>query len=667
MFGQSAYTANLSQSNALITIIFSGSTDATASVLFSTSDGTATATVDYVAVSTTENFPAQVTTNPVAIVTNTVPITLLNNGVPGSSRTVNLALSSPTGPATLGSPSSAVLTIINNAMQQLQFAGGTFSVDDTNDVAVITVVRTNGTNGTVAVDFSTSDGSAKAGVDYTATNGTVAFADGVLTNTFEIPIISPPLGALETNRTVNLTLSNPTGGAALGSPIHAQLTIIATGPQVIELSAATYNVREHVGHAIITAIRFGDSSDQNSVDYATSDGTAINGVDYFSTSGTLIFSPGASQSSFSFSILEFKTFQSNKTVNVTLSNPAEGSLTQDTAVVTIVNDNPQSITFTNSDGDVVTLLLKFAGTMSASQFEPLALDLSATDSGSVLTIKVKKNKAGTGLLEIDHITGDGGCRLIDARDFDVVGVDGIQLGDYLGELKIHDLLNGAVIIANGSVNQNTSITAHNIDDGSAIALGSRLKRLSAARFGEDTTIDAPRIGSISIKGDKRNAIPGDFGGTITLSGDGIETNQFALENLAVSGMISGANITVANGSIGSISAFQMIDSTVFVGYTPDDPDSPLTSGEFVADLRLASVTIRSTTNGFENSDLAASLVGSVKLSSVVIDNGGIEFGVAASQHIGEVTVRTPIFHWRAPSANNGTNNDQTLGDFHVLQ
>jgi len=228
VFGQSAYTNSVSQGSAPITIIFSGSTDATASVTFSTSDGSAKAGTDYVAVSTSVNFPVQVTTNAAGSVTNTVPITLLNNGVPGSTQTVNLALSNPLGPAVLGSPSTAVLTIINNESQQLQFEFATYSVDDSNDVAVITVIRTNGTNGTVAVDFATSDGSAKAGVDYTATNGTVAFADGVLTKTFEIPIISPPFGALETNRTVTLTLSNPSGGAVLGTNVHAQLTIVAT-------------------------------------------------------------------------------------------------------------------------------------------------------------------------------------------------------------------------------------------------------------------------------------------------------------------------------------------------------------------------------------------------------------------------------------------------------
>src|ERR1035437_4809873 len=173
VFSQSTYTVDASQSNALIKVIFSGSTDATASVDFSTSNLTAVAGVDYVAVFTNLNFPAEVLTN--AVLTNVVNIALLNNGVAGSTQTVNLALSNPLGPVVLGSPSTAVLTIINNELEALQFALASYSVDDadTDTVAIITLVRVGATNGTVAVDFSTSDGSAKAGIDYTATTGTV--------------------------------------------------------------------------------------------------------------------------------------------------------------------------------------------------------------------------------------------------------------------------------------------------------------------------------------------------------------------------------------------------------------------------------------------------------------------------------------------------------------
>jgi hypothetical protein len=653
-FSQSAYSVNVSQGTAFIPVLCSASTDTTVTVDFlTTSGGSALTNVDYVPVSNTLTFAA-------GTFTNTGTISILNNGVNLSTQTVNLALVNVAGPAALGVPATAILTIINDELQQIQFAQSAYFVDDTRATAVITLVRTGGTNGTATVDFSTSDGSAKAGINYTATQATVTFTNGVTTNTVEIPLLHPT--GPSTNQTVNLTLSNPTGVATLGSPTRAVLTIVATGPPVIQLSAASYSVHEHVGRGTITAIRFGDSSAQASVDYATSDGTAINGIDYYGTSGTMIFPPDASRGSFSFQIQKFPTFQSNKTVHVELSNPVDASLgDRNTAVLTIVNDKPQTITFTNSSGTAVTLLLRFAGTMSMAQSEPLDLLLESTDGASVLTISAKKGRGMSGPLEIDQIAGAGSCRLIDAGDFDLVGA-GVQLGETLKELRIRDIGNGAAVTANGSPDQNTKIRARNIDDGSAIALGSRLKNLTAARLGDGVAIMAPRIGTVSIRGDKRNQIPADCGGVFDLSGDGLATNQFAFGKLSVAGVVANASIVVANGGVGSVAASQIIDSTIYVGYEPTDPDNPLTGGgTFTEGLRVRSVSVRSRVDGFANSVVAASRIGKVHLASVQTDNAGTPFGVVAGENISAVSVQSPPFKWMPNGAD-----DQTLGDFHVI-
>lgn len=663
-FVQSVYTVDSDQSNATIAIVFSGSTDSTASVEFDTSDGTATDGVNYVGVSQIVDFTPSamtnfgiITTN--NITTNTVVITILGGGAPQSTQTVNLALSNPSGEAVLSSPSTAVLEIINTEVQQVAFSQSAYSVDDTDTEAVITLIRTGGTNGAITVNFNTSDGSAMAGVNYTATSVTVTDADGVVTNTVAIPLI-PPTG-LTTNQTVKLTLSSPTGGAALGSPSQAILTLRATGPPVIQLSSASYKVHEHVGRATVTAIRFGDTSATATVDYATSDGTARTGVDYFSTNGTLIFGPGQSGQGFSFSIQKFSTFQSNKTVNVTLSDAVGATLgTQDTAVVTIVNDRPQTIIFTNSSGDVITLALRSIGTMQVTQQEPLDLVLSETEAATRISMKVKASKTATALPQIGQITGTGDCGLIDARGFDVVG-DGIQLTGYLKQLRIHDLTNDAVVTSNGTGNQGTSISAHNLEDGCAFDVSNRIGSLQAARFGNGSIISAPQIGSVSIKGDKKGGISGDCLGTILISGNNLAVNQTVLGSLVVAGTISNTSLIISNGSAGSVSASQMIDSTVYLGYTPNNPGNPISGGgTFVAGMRLGNVNVRSTANGFANTDIAGSQVGSVRLGSVVTDNGGLPFGVTAQQ-ISGASSKTPPFRF-IPSGPS----DQSLGDFHVL-
>ncbi|NLT95506.1 MAG: hypothetical protein GXW85_08260 [Clostridia bacterium] len=106
---------------------------------------------------------------------------------------------------------------------QLQFSSPTYSVNEDAGSISIEVTRTEGSYGLVTVDFCTGDGTAKAGLDYTSESGTLSFDDGVKSQSFEIPIIYNPI--FEGDKTVNLTLSNPTGGAALGEPATATLTI----------------------------------------------------------------------------------------------------------------------------------------------------------------------------------------------------------------------------------------------------------------------------------------------------------------------------------------------------------------------------------------------------------------------------------------------------------
>ena len=64
-------------------------------------------------------------------------------------------------------------------------------------------------SGTVTVDFATSDGTATAGSDYTATSGTLAFAAGETAKTVSVPVLDDDHD--EGSETLTLTLSNPSG------------------------------------------------------------------------------------------------------------------------------------------------------------------------------------------------------------------------------------------------------------------------------------------------------------------------------------------------------------------------------------------------------------------------------------------------------------------------
>src|SRR5262249_55673311 len=155
------------------------------------------------------------------------------------------------GGATLGSQATAVLTIQDDDVAPpgvLQFSAAAYTVSESGGTATVTGTRAGGSAGTGTGHYATSNGTAAAGSDYTATSGALTFADGETSKTFTVPITNDT--AVEGDETVTLTLSAPTGGATLGSPATATLTIQdddVAQPGFLQFSTSAYTVNEPQG------------------------------------------------------------------------------------------------------------------------------------------------------------------------------------------------------------------------------------------------------------------------------------------------------------------------------------------------------------------------------------------------------------------------------------
>jgi len=92
-------------------------------------------------------------------------------------------------------------------------------VTESTGLATVIVNRVNGTDGAVSVDYSTTDGTALAGQDYTAASGTLSWANGDSSaKSFSVVIVNDNV-ANEGTETINLSLlaNSLTGGATLGA------------------------------------------------------------------------------------------------------------------------------------------------------------------------------------------------------------------------------------------------------------------------------------------------------------------------------------------------------------------------------------------------------------------------------------------------------------------
>ena len=98
-------------------------------------------------------------------------------------------------------------------------------------------------SGTVTVDYATTDDTAVAGTDYTATSGTVTFAPGqTRKSTAQVPIVND--GEEDSGETFRLVLSNPAGsdannGAAVLGDADAVATILNSEQEPAELTGFT--------------------------------------------------------------------------------------------------------------------------------------------------------------------------------------------------------------------------------------------------------------------------------------------------------------------------------------------------------------------------------------------------------------------------------------------
>jgi Leucine-rich repeat (LRR) protein len=111
----------------------------------------------------------------------------------------------------------------------LQFSAPDYNVNEGDISATITVTRSGTCQGAVSVDYATSDDTATAGNDYTAISGTLNWADGDTANkTVTINIIDD--SQVESDETIIISLDNATGGAELGTPNTAVLTITDNEP-----------------------------------------------------------------------------------------------------------------------------------------------------------------------------------------------------------------------------------------------------------------------------------------------------------------------------------------------------------------------------------------------------------------------------------------------------
>lgn len=366
-----------------ITVTRTGGSEGSVSVDYATGDASALAGSDYTAATGTLTFADGDSEE-----TLVVPIT--DDCLVEAAETFTVTLSNPGGGATLGSSLHQVTIDSDDTAGTLQFSSPAYTVAENAGSATIQVTRSGGSGGAVTVNYATSNGTATAAVDYTAAAGTLNFACGsVAVQSFQVPLIDD--AALEADETVNLTLSAPSGGAALGVPAGATLTITnddAPVPGTLQFSVGAVSVNEGAGTATVTVTRTGGNDGAVSVNYATVNGTAAAPGDYTAVSGTLSWPAGDSAPrNIVVPITNDALFEPSEAFTITLSGAGGGATLGATSV--------QTITINDDDVAAPGTLQFTAGTMSVNEADGTA------------TVTVTRSGGSDGAVSVNYATANG--------------------------------------------------------------------------------------------------------------------------------------------------------------------------------------------------------------------------------------------------------------------
>ncbi len=351
------------------TVTRTGDAQADQTVDFATTNGTASET-DFTGTSGKLTFVQGETSKTFTV--ETADDTLFE-----ANETFNITLSNATGDAIISQP-SATGTIIDND------SAPSFSITNSSategNLITFTVTRTGDAQASQTVDFASSVGTASA-TDFIPVNGALTFAQGETSKTFTVETTEDAL--LEADETFNVTLSNPTGGATISQAI-------AVGTITDDDSAPSFSITNSSaieGNLItFTVTRTGDSQSNQTVDFATTVGTA-SGTDFTGTNGTLTFAQGETSKTFTVQTTEDALLEADETFNVTLSNPTGGAIiNQSTATGTIIDDDSApSFSITDSsatEGNRITFTVTRTGDAQADQTVDFSTFLDTINTAS---------------------------------------------------------------------------------------------------------------------------------------------------------------------------------------------------------------------------------------------------------------------------------------------
>lgn len=376
----------------VFTVTRTGSLAAESSVTVATAPNTALATFDFEAQTTTLTFAANEATK-------TVTIKVVGDTVDEENETFFVNLLNPVGATISDAQGVGTITDDDVTLPTLSINDVTQAEGNSGNTQFQFTVTLSAASATpVTVNFNTTAGSAFAGEDFIASNGTVTFAAGETTKTITIEVVGDT--SFEQAETFSVTLSQPSGATlADGTGLGTITNDDEFGPSFSVDDITVAEGDSGTTNATFTVTLSQALSAQATVNFATSNGTALAPADYTSSSGTLTFAAGETSKTVTVVIVGDTLDEENETVKLLLSNAVGAAIADAEGVATITDNDPTPTISINDrsvdEQDTGTRGMVFTVTLSAASGRTVTVDFATADG----TAKASEDyNAATGTL-----------------------------------------------------------------------------------------------------------------------------------------------------------------------------------------------------------------------------------------------------------------------------
>lgn len=294
--------------------------------------------------------------------------------------------------------------ICSAAASSVAFAASQYSATEGGS-ATIQVTRTGGNCSAVGVSYAMASGTAESGADYAPKSGSLAWAAGERgQRSFTVQILQDTID--ETQETLNVILSDPTGEIGIGSPKSAVLAI-ADDDEAPTVSISTLDTAIDEGQSFPIVVSLSAPSGKTiSVPFSFS-GAAVSGTDYtVSTSGPVSIPAGSTSAVLvTVNAVDDVLDEAVETLTVNLGTPNNADLGIRTSHQLNIGDNDPMPTVVISTESETT-------EEAASGNKTIDIKLSAP-SGREITVGL--DFGGTATLGSDYVGNSGAFILFPGR------------------------------------------------------------------------------------------------------------------------------------------------------------------------------------------------------------------------------------------------------------